>query len=291
MQQVFINIILSFVLYLLIAKSFSIVNGNTQFFHIAHAIPLTISGYFVYLFSIQLNLNVIISICLALLLATLIGMGFEYLFYRPFRKRNASSWIVMIASISLYTVLQNLISILWSDSTKSIRFWEISVGHSILGARITNLQILMVFICIFLYIVSMLYINGTRFGRKMRAVSSNSELCNIIGIHSDQITLIAFLIGSFLVSVAGILIAYDIDLRPTMGFNWLLYSVVAMIFGGSGNSWWLALSAFLLAALLHGATYFFGNQLTDTIVFGLLIIFFLAKPFGFSKQRFKKVEI
>ena len=78
-----------------------------------------------------------------------------------------------------------------------------------------------------------------RIGRNIRAVASNPELSNIISIHSDRVILQAFGIGSALAAVAGILIAFDTDMRPTMGFNWLLYGVVAMIIGGVGSNWGL----------------------------------------------------
>ena len=131
----------------------------------------------------------------------------------------------------------------------------------------------------------------SRIGRNIRAVSSNPELSNIVGIPSDKVILWAFGIGSALAAAAGILIAYDVDMRPTMGFNWLLYGVVAMIIGGVGSNWGLVGGALLLATAQHLAAYYIGSQWMDAVAYIILILFLIAKPLGFSGKRLKKVEI
>jgi len=101
----------------------------------------------------------------------------------------------------------------------------------------------------------------------------------------------AFGIGSALAAVAGILIAFDTDMRPTMGFSWLLYGVVAMIIGGVGSNLGLAGGALLLATAQHLAAYYIGSQWMDAVAYIILILFLIAKPLGFSGKRLKKIEI
>ena len=86
-----------------------------------------------------------------------------------------------------------------------------------------------------------------------------------MGIPSDRVILQAFGIGSALAAVAGILIALDTDMRPTMGFSWLLYGVVAMIIGGVGSNWGLAGGVLLLVTAQHLAAYCIGSQWMDTV--------------------------
>jgi branched-subunit amino acid ABC-type transport system permease component len=263
----------------------------TRFFHIAHAITLTFAAYFTYLFSMQLNFPIIISIPLAIICATTVGILSEIVLYRPLIKRNASSMILMLASLGLYTVLQNVISMIWGDATKSIRTIEVKVGNEFLGAHITDVQIITIIICLSLFIMCILFMKYSRIGRNIRAVASNPELSNIVGIHSDRVILWAFGIGSAMVAVAGILIAFDTDMRPTMGFNWMLYSVVAMIIGGVGSNWGLVGGAVLLATAQHLAAYYIGSQWMDAVAYIILILFLIAKPLGFSGKRLKKIEI
>jgi branched-subunit amino acid ABC-type transport system permease component len=116
-------------------------------------------------------------------------------------------------------------------------------------------------------------------------------LSNIVGISSDRVILQAFALGSALAAVAGILIAFDVDMTPTMGFKWLLYGVVAMIIGGVGSHWGLVGGALLLAASQHLAAYYIGSQWMDAVAYIILIVFLIAKPLGFSGKRLKKIEI
>jgi branched-subunit amino acid ABC-type transport system permease component len=215
----------------------------------------------------------------------------EIALYKPLRKRNASPMILMIASLGLYTVLQNVISMIWGDDTKSVRTGEIKVGHEFFGAYITDIQIITIAVCIVLFAVCALLMKYSRIGRNIRAVASNPELSNVVGIHSDRVILWAFGIGSALAAVAGILIAFDTDMKPTMGFNWLLYGVVAMIIGGVGSNWGLVGGALLLATAQHLAAYYIGSQWMDAVAYIILILFLIAKPLGFSGKRLKKIEI
>ena len=236
MNQILLNIFYTFSLYVFISVGFVTTYYPTRFFHIAHAITLTFTAYFTYLFSIQLQCPVWLSIPLAIIAATAVGMLSEIALYKPLRKRNASPMILMIASLGLYTVLQNVISMLWGDDTKSVRTGEIKVGNEFFGAYITDIQMITIVVCVALFVACVFFMKYHRIGRNIRAVASNPELSNVVGISSDRVILWAFGIGSALAAVAGILIAFDIDMKPTMGFSWLLYGVVAMIIGGVGSS-------------------------------------------------------
>ena len=290
-MQIIILVLLHAFLYLLIAISFNVIYYPTRFFHIAHAITLTVSAYFTYFFAQQLHFPIYLAIILAILNSTVVGMLSETVLYKPLRRRNASPMILMIASLGLYTMLQNVIAILWGDDTKSIRTGEIKVGHEFLGAYITNIQITTIILCLVLFGTYILFIQRSRIGRNIRAVASNPELSNIMGIPSNKVILWAYGTGSALAAVAGILIAFDTDMTPTMGFNWLLYGVVAMIIGGVGSNWGLICGASLLATAQYLTTYYIGNQWMDAIAYIILILFLIAKPLGFSGKRLKKIEI
>lgn len=290
-MQLVINILISFSLYSLVALSVVVIYFPTKFFHITHAITLTFSAYFTYFFSIQFQYPVWLSIILSITFAITVGMLSEIALYKPLRKRNASPMVLMIASLGLYTVLQNLVSMTWGNDTKSIRIGDIKVGYEFLGAYITDIQIIIITICLLLFGICVVFMKHSRIGRNIRAVASNPEMSNISGINSNKVILWAFAIGSALASVAGILIAFDVNMTPTMGFNWLLYGVVAMIIGGIGSNWGLVGGALLLATAQHLGAYYIGGQWMDAIAYFILILFLIWKPLGFSGKRLKKVEI
>ena len=290
-MQILINIFITSSLFLLIAVSFSLIYYPTKFFHLAHAAVITSGAYFVFLFATKLSIPFPLSIALAIVAATLIGLCCELLVYRPMRKKDTPALAYLIASIGLYVVLQNSISLLFGDDTKVINTAEVTVGHEAFGAYITTIQIITIFVSIALFVAVSLFLNFTATGKSIRAVSSNPELCNIYGISSNKIILIAFGIGSALAATAGILSAMDTNLTPTFGFDLLLYGIVAMIIGGVGSTRGIIAGSMLAAISQHLAAWYLDTKWMDAVTYIILILFLIWKPLGFSGKRLKKVEV
>ncbi len=239
----------------------------------------------------QLGWGLGIAIPIAIIGAIVIPVMMEILIYKPLRNQGTSSWKLLVASLGLYVVLQNLISLFWGDDTKSIRMWSVKTGHNVFGAYITNVQIITITVSIMLFVSVLLFLRFASLGKQIRAVSSNEELSNIFGISSDRVILWSFVIGSALAAIAGILIALDTDMTPTMGFHVFLYAVVAMIIGGVGSFKGLIGGALLLATAQHLSAYYIDSKWMDVTAYIILILFLIWKPLGFSGKRLKKVEI
>lgn len=228
---------------------------------------------------------------LAIAAATLVGIVCEVLVYRQMRKRDAPALAFLIASIGLYVILQNSISLFFGDGTKVFSISEVKVGHYIFGAYVTTVQIIALIVSVSLFTLVNLYLRYTVTGKSIRAVASNPELCNIYGISADRINLIAYGIGSSLAATAGILSALDTHLTPTFGFNLLLYGVVAMIIGGVGSTVGLVAGSLLVATAQHMAAYYIDIKWMDAVTYLILILFLIWKPLGFSGKRLRKIEV
>lgn len=290
-MQIIVNSIIAFSTIYLIAVSFMLLYQTTKFFHFAHAVVFTSGAYFAFLFHILFDLPLFLSIPLAIAAACTLGCIMELFVYKPLRKMGATSIIMLLASLGIYIVLQNLISMLFGDDTKSIRTWPVREGLEVLGARITPVQIIIVASSLLLVTGVELWLARTKTGKAMRAVANNKELANISGISSNKIILISFAIGSALAGVAGILVALDVDMTPTMGMNALMMGVVAMIVGGVGSIRGIALGALLLALAQNLGVWYISSQWQDAIAFAILLLFLLFKPEGFMGKRIKKAEI
>ncbi|GAF80742.1 unnamed protein product, partial [marine sediment metagenome] len=178
---------------------------------------------------------------------------------------------LLIASLGIYIIFQNLISLIFQDSSKSFTTGEVNVGYDFFGALITKAQIGTIFTSIFLVLIVSAVIKKTKIGKNIRAVSSNSDLSNILGINSNIVILWVFGLGSALASITGILVAFDTDMTPTMGFNLLLYGIVAMIIGGVGSTWGLICGSLLLAIAQHLGAYYIDSKWMDAIAYIILI--------------------
>jgi len=290
-MQILLNILIASAVYLLIALSFSLIYNALKIFHITHSIIITSGAYFVYFFNNKFFIPLPISVLLAIATAVVIGVICEILIYRRMRKRNVATLSYLIASIGLYVILQNAISLFFGDDTKVINTAEITVGHQIFGAYITTVQIITICVSLALFVGVNLFLHFTATGKSLRAVSSNPELCNIYGISSNKVILIAFALGSALAAVAGILSAMDTNMTPTFGFNLLLYGVVAMIIGGVGSTRGLLAGSLLVATAQHLAAFYLDTKWMDAVTYIILILFLIWKPLGFSGKRLKKVEV
>ena len=289
--QVSINIIISLVLYLVVAVSFQTIYRSVRFFDLSQAFFLALGSYITYLISIQLDLPLLIAVPVSIFFGIALMLLVNHFVYKPLQKRQVESWQMLIASLGIYVVLQNVVSMVWGDNTLSFRTWPVKEGHQVLGAYITDVQIITVVACSGLLVFSWLFLEKTNTGQKIKAVSSNPELAGIVGISRDKAVMWSFVIGSALAACAGILIAADTDMTPTMGFNWLLYGVVAMIIGGMGKMRFLLLGALLLATAQHLAAYYLDSKWMNATAYIILIAFLYFRPYGFSGQPLKKAEI
>lgn len=289
-SQILINVLISSSVIILMAISFSIIYSTTRFFHFAHAVIFTSGAYFTFLFYKLFGFPIFLSISLAIICALLLGCLIEKIIYKPLRKKQASSMILLLASLGIYILLQNLISMIFGDDTKSIRSGVVKEGINIFGARITPIQIVIIVTAIIVTILLMLFLKKTKIGKAMQAVANDAELANISGISSDRVILISFAIGSGLAGLAGILVALDVDMTPTMGMNALMMGVVAMIVGGN-NIKGIVCAALLLGFAQNFGVWYISSQWQDAIAFVILLIFLLFRPQGFFGKKLRKQSV
>lgn len=290
-MQLAINISLSCLIYFSLAYSFYIVYVNLRFFNISHAISLSFGAYMSYSFSIQQGLGLWLAIPFSIIFGILLMLAVNQWIFKPLQNRKVKSWQMLIASLGLYVVLQNIISITWGDSTLSFRTWEIKVGYEFMGAYITGVQIITIVSSVALLVLSWAFLEKTNIGQQIKAVSSNPELSSIFGISNNKAVAWSITLGAGLAACAGIYIAADTDMSPTMGFNWLIYAVVAMIIGGMGKMRYLLLGSLLLATAQHLSAFYLDSKWMNASAYIILIAFLNFRPYGFSGKRIKKAEI
>lgn len=289
--QLFINAIIAGSIYTLIALGFSLIYSTTKFFHFAHAAVYTSCPYFVYLYISYLGLPLGSAIPIAILSSTILGMLIEISIYRPLRRKGSSPLVLLLSSLGLYIIIQNVISMIFGDDTKTLRSGIVTEGIEIVGARITPIQIAIICVSALLLFFCWALMKYTRMGTAMRAVASDPELALVSGIDTDRTILFAFMTGSALAGIAAILISFDIDMTPTMGMNALMMGVVAVIIGGVGSIPGAALGGFLLAFAQNFGVWKISSQWQDAIAFIILLVFLLFRPYGFFGKKIRKVEI
>jgi len=290
-RQLILNGIIAGSIYALIAIGFTVIYRTVRFFHLAHGVVYTGGAYLAYTFFILLKINLILSFFISVIFSSLLGVVIDRVVYYPLRKQNASNLIFLLASFGVFIFIQNLIQLIYGAQILSTRTGPVKEGHHFLGAVITDIQILIFAVSVILMILLWVFIKKTKLGKAVRAVSDDSMAANVVGINPEKIIMISFTIGSALAGVAGILISFETNLEPTMGFNAILKGMIASIVGGIGSIPGAVLGGFFLGLAENLGICKIQAGWKDAISFIILIIFLLLKPNGILGDKIESERL
>lgn len=271
---------------MLYAAGFGIVYRSFRVFHIAMGAQFVFSSYAFYFCAVHLQLPLLASVLGTLLLSIVFAVAIELSVYRPFFNKGCSSGVIMIASLGVMIVTENLIALFFGNEVKTIsNQLEPSVVFGDL--RFTRIQILQFVIgCGVFAIIGALI----RFGRWFKAIwamGDQPELLPALGLPLSVLRLAVMSLSGVLVAIAAMLISWDIGMYPHVGMHYLLLGSVAVFFGGVDRYWAWGIGAMLLAVLQSLAVWQFSARWTDLVTFGVLVFVLLFRPqglFGVSKR-------
>ena len=282
--QLIANSIIAGAIYMMVALGFNLIYGTVKFFDIGYGALTTVGGYVVFLLYKKLGLDLSLSIALGVLFAGFIGYLVNALVYKKLRDRKASSMVLLVASLGVLTVLQAIVAMIFSSQFQTLSIGGSSKVYEILGAIITQVQLVILITGLLIMIVLGLVLKKTMFGKAVSAVADDEEVAKIVGINTNKIIGMVFFIGSMIAGLAGIFVGFDTGIEPTMGMSLLLKGVIASIIGGIGNIYGGVLGAFLLGFVENFGIWKISGEWKDAIAFGLLIIFLLFRPSGILKK-------
>ena len=283
--QLLANGIIAGSVYALLGLGFGIIYSATRTFHFAHGAVYSMAGYLAFQFHVFWHLPLALSIALSLLAAILLGMGIEGLIYRPLRGVGASSMEILLSSLGLFILLQNFMIILWRSDPRVLPVAEsIRKGVEIGGIWVTYLQLIIIAISFGLWGLLLLFSQRTKMGKAIRALESDPEMTEIVGIDPVYIRFLVYGAGSALAGVSSILATMDMGIDPNSGIMALLIAVIAVIVGGIGNYSGTVLAGLLLGIAENMGIWKIPSEWKSTIAFGILVIFILFRPTGLLKK-------
>lgn len=290
-QQLVMNGVIAGSTYGLVALGFSMIYSVGRFFHFAHAAVIVCAGYSVLFLTARLHFPLIVAFICAVMISAMLGAAMEMGIYRRLRTKKASRSILLLASLGVYIVIQNAISLTFGDDLYSLVSADFKRPILVYDSRITSLQIVILIVNALLYALVGVVVLKTEAGRIVRSVASDPELALILGINTDRVILLVFALGSALAGVAGVLIACDINLTPTMGFNALLMGVVAAVVGGIGKLRGAIIGGLLIGLVQQLGVWKIATQWQDAIVFGVLVTFLLVRPEGLFGKPLRQTTV
>lgn len=271
-------------IYAIIALGYTMVYGIAKMLNFAHGDVIMIGAYVSFVSIYSLGTPPLLALLIAMCVCTILGVVIERLAYRPLR--SAASLAVLITAIGVSYLLQNIALLLWTANTKVypsiVEFEPLHFG----GLTITGETIVSILVCIVIMVGLTLFTGKTKTGKAMRAVSENRQAAELMGISVNRTITITFAIGSALAAVAGVLYCsmYPV-LIPTTGSIPGIKAFTAAVLGGIGS-----IPGTLVGGLLLGIIEIFGKayinqELSDAIVFAVLIIILLVKPNGLMGKK------
>ncbi|KZE27266.1 amino acid/amide ABC transporter membrane protein 1 (HAAT family) [Crenobacter luteus] len=300
LQQILNGLVLGSI-YALIALGYTMVYGIMGLINFAHG-EVVMVGAMVTITVISTLMGagialpgpllVLIGLMVAIPACMLLGFTIERVAYRPLR--GAPRLAPLITAIGLSIVLQQLAILIWGRNY--ISFPQI-LSHdtiSIMGASITELQLIIVVLCLAIMGGLLLMVEKTKLGRAMRATSQNPAVAGLMGVNVNTVISATFMIGSGLGAIAGVMVATNYDqAHYYMGFLIGLKAFTAAVLGGIGNLAGAVAGGILLGIIESlGAGYiggltggFLGSHYQDIFAFMVLILVLIFRPSGLMGEK------
>ena len=276
--------------YAIIALGYTMVYGIAKMLNFAHGDIIMVGAYVVFMTMSSGGVPALPAVLLSIVVCTVLGVVIERVAYKPLRNA-ASPLAVLITAIGVSYFLQNMALLIFGSNTKSfssvVKFPAISLaGGKLVISGETSVTILA---CIVIVIGLSMFINRTKPGQAMLAVSEDKGAAQLMGINVNGTIALTFAIGSGLAAIAGVLLcsAYP-SLTPYTGSMPGIKAFVAAVFGGIGSIPGAMIGGILLGIIEIFGKAYISSQMADAIVFAVLIVVLLVKPTGLMGKNIQE---
>lgn len=277
--------------YALIAIGYTMVYGIIGMINFAHGEVYMIGSYIAFIAITLLAMAGIdsllpimfVAFAASMIVTSAYGYSIERVAYRPLRGGNRL--IPLISAIGMSIFLQNIVMLAQDSKDKAIPNplpGNFVLGESTMnGVTISYMQVL-IFVVTFLAMLGLsLFISRSRLGRACRACAEDLKMANLLGINTNNIIALTFVIGAALAAVAGVLLGMQYGvINPHLGFLAGIKAFTAAVLGGIGSIPGAVLGGLLLGVAEAFGADLFGDQYKDVVAFSLLVLVLLFRPTG-----------
>ena len=271
-------------IYALIALGYTMVYGIAKMINFAHGDIIMVGAYTLYIGIALLHLPVIAAMILTAAVCSILGVLIEKVAYKPLR--NAPPLAVLITAIGMSYFLQSVALLIFTSTPIPFRSVIDLEAVQVGSVNISGITIVTLAVTTVIMVCLTLFINKTKAGSAMRAVSEDRGAAELMGINVNRTISMTFAIGSALAAVAGILyICQYQSLRPTLGALPGIKAFVAAVLGGIGSVPGAMLGGIVLGLIESMAKAYISTELADAIVFGVLVVVLLVRPAGLLGKK------
>ena len=274
-------------IYAVIALGYTMVYGIAKMLNFAHGDVIMVGAYIVFALTSYAGVNPYLALVISMAACTLLGMAIERFAYKPLR--GASPLAVLITAIGVSYFLQNMALLIFGSQAKSFTSIVNLPTLTLVYGKITiSAETIVTIIVSLIIMVSLtLFVNKTKPGRAMLAVSEDKGAAQLMGVNVNATISLTFAIGSGLAAVAGVLLcsAYP-TLSSQTGAMPGIKAFVAAVLGGIGSIPGAVIGGVLIGVIEILSRSYISSQMADAIVFAVLIIVLLVKPTGILGKKY-----
>ncbi|MCQ2554959.1 MAG: branched-chain amino acid ABC transporter permease [Clostridia bacterium] len=272
--------------YAVIALGYTMVYGISKMLNFAHGDVIMVGAYISFCATVYWNMPAWAGILVSMAFCTVLGIIIEGLAYKPLRGTGSLS--VLITAIGVSYFLQNAALLIFGSAPKMFTSVFKGEAFELLNHQlvITRETVFTFSICIVIMLLMWFFTQKTKIGKAMRAVSEDNNAARLMGIDVNRTISLTFAIGSMLAAVAGVLLCSNYPvLMPTTGSMPGIRAFTAAVFGGIGSIPGAMVGGILLGIIEIFARAYISSELSDAIVFAVLIIVLLVKPTGLLGKK------
>jgi branched-chain amino acid transport system permease protein len=255
------------------------VYGIVKLINFAHGEIFMTGAFFTWWFTTALSIPFPVASLMGIMLATLLGVGIERVAYRPLR--DAPRFAVVISVLGMSIFLQNMARIVWGAESQVVEI-DFGIPPILIGSVVIPFKkIFILVISLILMVALSVFVKKTYLGKAMRATAADREAAEMMGISSNAVIVLTFVVGSSLGAVAGILYAINYNsIDPYMGFNAGMKAFAAAVLGGIGNIYGAMLGGMLLGIFEGAGAAYVSSMYRDAVAFAILILALIFRPEG-----------
>jgi branched-chain amino acid transport system permease protein len=279
--QSIVNGVLLGGLYTTLALGLSLVFSVMRLVNVAHGDLITGGAYLVYYATTTLGLHVdpLVALVFVIPVVFVVGYGLQRTILTPLLRTSMEA--PLVATFGLSIVIEALLTSVFTGNTVSLNASYEATGISILGTDVRVVYLIGFGIAAILVVVTHLVLSRTRFGRALRATSTDPDTAATMGVNVDHQHAVAFGIAAGMAAVGGVIVGVAFSLTPTEGTSLLTMAFAVVVLGGLGSVAGTMLAAVLIGITQALASQWLGGQYSDLTVYLLLVVILVVRPTGF----------
>ena len=258
---------------------FSLTRQVEGFLNIAHAEMLGVSAFITWGLNAVAGWPFIPAAAAAVVATALIGLGIGRLVYDPMRRLGPA--VLLITSVGVAYVIAGVMHAIIGTGIRSLDV-PLATTYKAFGLRITDYQVAVVALAALTGISLALFMNRTRTGLAIRAMSANPELAASRGLDVRQTSRATWLLSSGLAGLAGVMLALIATLSTDIAFNQILQILAVAILAGLGSLYSVIVAGLIVGIAMDVSVYFIPAGYRPLIAFLVVILALLVRPEGLS---------